>query len=213
MGKHCLGGDNKEEGSMQIHHHRHVILASGSPRRQRYLDQFNFNFDIIVPSITEAMADDEYPLDYVRRMAVEKGEAVLSQCPPDALVISADTIVVLDGQVLGKPADPAHAREMLSRLSGRTHAVITAYMLLDRPTESRIIHHAVTEVTFKSLSSSLIDAYIRSQEPYDKAGSYSLQETATLFVASVHGSYNNVVGLPIELVMNDMMDQGWVEIG
>ena len=175
------------------------ILASSSPRRRRLLDSAGLTFDVIPASVPEDPGADETPAAYVRRLAAEKAAEVArrQRAQGDSRpVLAADTTVVLDGEPLGKPADRNRAREMLVRLSGRTHLVITGVCLLD---EDGGEHGQVvtTEVEFKELSAAEIEAYLDAGEWRDKAGSYGIQGRAAVMVRSVYGSYTNVVGLPL----------------
>lgn len=195
---------------MRFHQRYPMVLASGSPRRKDYLHRFHLSFRTLTSHISEAVRPGELPLDYAVRMAVEKLDAVLPHCRPEEIVLAADTIVILNDHILGKPTSPADAHSMLAALSGQTHRVITAYRLLHRESGQDICKHAITDVTFKEIPAVMIHHYIASDEPFDKAGSYSLQDKGTLFIQSINGSYNNVIGLPIEMVMEDLFEQMWV---
>lgn len=145
------------------------------------------------------MRPGEPPPRAAERLAVEKMLDVAARCLGER-VLGADTIVVVDGAALGKPSDPAEARRMLRRLSGRTHRVVTGLAVCD-PSGGRVwSDRATTEVTFKKLSRREIEWYVATGDPLDKAGAYGIQEGAGLFVTGIRGSYTNVVGLPLELV-------------
>lgn len=174
-----------------------LFLASASPRRRELLAQ------IAVPCVTQIASIDETPLPaepaavYVERLALEKARAGLRALGEraDAVVLGADTAVVLDGRILGKPADFAESREMLLSLSGRSHQVMTAAALVGAGRESsRVVS---SEVSFRTLGEADIAAYWASGEPCDKAGSYGIQGLAAVFVNRVQGSYSAVVGLPL----------------
>ncbi|ERI51487.1 septum formation inhibitor Maf [Pseudomonas sp. AOB-7] len=174
-----------------------LFLASASPRRRELLAQ------IAVPCVTQIAAIDENPLPdepavaYVERLAREKaraGLAALSESA-DAVVLGADTAVVLDGRILGKPADFAESRAMLQALSGRSHQVLTAVALAGGGREAARV--VASSVTFRALSEREIEAYWASGEPCDKAGSYGIQGLAAVFVSRLEGSYSAVVGLPL----------------
>lgn len=181
-----------------------LILASASPRRAELLRAAGFEFDVFPAEIDETMDVEETPDGYVRRVAQLKAEAIARRAP-GRVVLGADTVVVVDHEVLGKPADAADARRMLRRLSGREHVVMTAVCLVDpfaregasKPVETRV---ARTTVEFGPLSGAEIDWYIASGEPMDKAGAYAVQGLASRFVTRVEGSYSNVVGLPVAVV-------------
>ena len=170
-----------------------IILASQSPRRKELMGLFSIPFTIRVADIDEAMDPGKPPYEEVARVSGLKARAVAHNNTD--IVIAADTIVVLDGQVLGKPRDEADAFRMLRLLSGRTHQVMTGLTVLQGEKEVR--HTEVTDVTFRPLSDREIFDYIASKEPMDKAGSYGIQQKGALFVEKVNGDYFNVVGLPV----------------
>lgn len=172
-----------------------IVLASQSPRRKELLAQMGLEFEII-PAKGEEKADPSLPpAEYVQQLSLQKAAEVARRCAPDDVVIGADTIVVLDGQILGKPRDAAHAFEMLSGLSGRCHTVYTGLALL-RGGEQRL-DAAATQVRFRSLTEQEILAYIATGEPMDKAGAYGIQGMGALLVDSIQGDFYNVVGLPV----------------
>lgn len=174
---------------------RRLILASSSPRRQELLTQIGVPFSVQVPAIDETPLVGEAPPAYVQRMAEEKALAVLAQQKGDVCVLAADTSVIVDGLILGKPADAADAKAMLRRLSGREHQVLSAIAVAD---QSRLNSHVVScKVTFRTLTDAEIDAYWLTGEPRDKAGSYAIQGLGAVFVQAIHGSYSAVVGLPL----------------
>ena len=170
-----------------------LILASQSPRRRELLEKLNIPFVVRVADVDETM-DTAIPLeDAVAQLSRRKAEAVARE--EQDIVIAADTIVVLDDQVLGKPRDEADAFRMLKSLSGRSHRVMTGVTVLQGETVR--CHTEVTEVFFRELTEEEIWAYIRTKDPTDKAGSYGIQSGATVFVEKIHGDYFNVVGLPV----------------
>lgn len=174
-----------------------LYLASGSPRRRELLTQIGVPFLTQIAPIDENTLPGESPIAYVERLARAKGQAGLAALADtrDAVVLGADTAVVLDGRVLGKPADCAEALATLSALSGRSHQVLTAVALVSRERlESRVV---TSQVTFRPLSQAEIEAYWASGEPQDKAGSYGIQGLAAVFVSQLQGSYSAVVGLPL----------------
>ncbi len=197
---------------MNFKQHRQIILASGSPRRKEYLERYNFEFRIITSDISEDVLDGERPMAYVTRMATEKAEAVSGQCQPNEIILAADTVVALHDRIIGKPVDKEDAIKMLEELNGANHEVITAYTILN-PSENILIkNYAGTQVRFNQLSSDYIRSYVESEEPLDKAGSYSIQSTGTFLVNGIEGSYNNVVGLPIEKVIRDLIDHNFISV-
>ncbi|MCU6385243.1 Maf family protein [Enterobacter quasiroggenkampii] len=172
-----------------------LYLASGSPRRQELLTQLGVSFERIVTGIEEKRAEGESAHQYVSRLAREKALAGVASVPRDLPVLGADTIVILNGEVLEKPHDADHAARMLRKLSGQTHQVMTAVALAD--CQHVLDCLVVTEVTFRVLTDDDIAAYIASGEPMDKAGAYGIQGLGGCFVRKIHGSYHAVVGLPL----------------
>ena len=172
-----------------------LYLASGSPRRQELLTQLGVSFERIVTGIEEKRAEGESAQQYVSRLAREKAQAGVASVPRDLPVLGADTIVILNGEVLEKPRDADHAARMLHKMSGQTHQVMTAVALADRQHVLDCL--VVTEVTFRGLTDDDIAAYIASGEPMDKAGAYGIQGLGGCFVRKINGSYHAVVGLPL----------------
>ena len=181
-----------------------IILASASPRRKEILENTNVKFKIMASSIEELRLEGESPCQMVMRLAFEKGIDIASRQKSD-LVISADTIVVLDNTVLGKPKDEIEARKMITSLSGRTHQVITGISLINLDNNKKIIDYVISNVkyckqlgiNYKNLSEEDINDYIRTKESLDKAGAYGIQGYGALLVEEIQGDYFNIVGLPI----------------
>jgi|SRR5687768_6228898 len=175
-----------------------LILASASPRRAELLRAAGIEFDVHPAHVDERELGDESPDAYVRRVAEAKARAIGARFAR-GVVLAADTTVVADGHLLGKPIDVEDARRMLHLLSGRAHEVITAVTLIgpDRPVETRT---DLTTVEFGQLSDTEIEWYVASGEPMDKAGAYAIQGLASRFITRIAGSYSNVVGLPVALV-------------
>lgn len=172
-----------------------LVLASQSPRRRELLTLVGLAHEVRPADIDERYLAGERPHDHAERLAREKA-AVIARAEPDALVIGSDTIVVVDGDVLGKPSDVADAQRMLARLSGRAHIVITAVSVIWRG-ETRSAVEEVA-VSFHPLTSAQIDAYIATDEPMDKAGAYGIQGYGATIVARVEGDYFAVMGLPLQ---------------
>lgn len=173
-----------------------LILASASPRRSDLLSQLGVRFEIDPADIDETPAPGEPPSDYVQRMARSKAEHVSQRyLQMNCCVLAADTTVVVDDCILGKPEDRAEGRRILSKLSGRTHSVMSAVCLGSKNTYTTLL--VETQVDFVPLSEEVIDAYLATDEPWDKAGAYGIQGLGGAFVSSLHGSYSNVVGLPM----------------
>lgn len=174
-----------------------LILASASPRRKELLQQVGADFTVEVSDADEHTVPRTLPPDlYVQELAMLKATAVAKH-RTGGLVIGADTVVVLDGAILGKPADTADAARMLSRLSGREHAVFTGIAVCDAATLRTACRAERTLVRFRELSDAEIAAYIATGEPMDKAGAYGIQQRGGLFVTGVTGDFANVVGLPL----------------
>lgn len=170
-----------------------LVLASRSPRRRALLRQIGVSFEVQPADTPEIWPDTSAPGDAVEHLALEKVQAIQT---PDRLVLGADTVVVLDGHVLGKPESPEHACSMLRQLSGRTHTVYTGLAL--RLGTRMATRHAATDVTFADLSDAEIAQYVRSASPLDKAGAYGIQDDlGALLVARIEGEYTNVIGLPL----------------
>lgn len=170
-----------------------LILASQSPRRRELMEFFKLPFTVRAADIDEAMNPDLSPADEVARVSLAKALATPRQ--PEDIVIAADTIVVCDGQVLGKPQDADHAVKMLTMLSGRDHQVMTGLSVLRGDT--RISCTEITDIHFRPLSDWEIRAYVATGEPMDKAGAYGIQGGAALFAEKLVGDYYNVMGLPV----------------
>jgi septum formation protein len=182
-----------------------VILASGSPRRHDLLQMIGISHDVIPADIDESRLDGERPLEHVERLAREKGGTIAERFP-DSLVISADTIVVVDDEVLGKPRDEAEARSMLRRLAGRTHVVLTAVATsLDGRMQAAVEE---VSVTFLPLSDQTIAAYVATGEPMDKAGAYGIQGYGATLVRRIDGDFFAVMGLPLARLVGLLGEMG-----
>jgi septum formation protein len=174
-----------------------LVLASQSPRRSDLLARLGMTFEVHPSNVDEDLSPGMIPGDAVEQLALRKAEHVATSYS-EALVLGADTMVVLDGRTLGKPANPRDAVQMLRQLSGRTHTVYSGIALVHRPTARAHSAHERTEVTFGSLSGEEIDAYVSTGSPLDKAGAYGIQDDlGALFIDRINGDYYNVVGLPL----------------
>jgi septum formation protein len=180
-----------------------IILASASPRRLHILQEHGFDAQVMPAHIEEVVQPGEDATTYVTRLAKEKGRAVLPRLTsrPADLVLSADTIVVYQNEILEKPKNAEDALRMLQLLSGKTHTVFTAYALFFLNEPQEIVDYVTTEITFHTLSDAQIQDYIDSGDPFDKAGAYGIQQVRHTFVKEIRGSYYNVVGLPIEDIL------------
>lgn len=181
-----------------------VILASNSPRRKELLAGLDVDFEVrVLPDISEDYPEDLHVSEVPLYIAAEKADAYKTLINDNELVITADTVVVLDDEVLGKPADDDDACHMLRKLSGRTHQVITGVCLTTAQRQSKF--SVTTDVTFKELSDKEIDYYITHYHPLDKAGAYGIQEwIGYIGVTSLNGSYFNVMGLPVQRIYNEI---------
>lgn len=187
-----------------------LVLASGSPRRREMLAGLGLDFEVRPVDLDETPHPGEAAEPYVSRLAHEKAAAAVALGRPGELVLAADTVVVLDGELLGKPADPAEARAMLGRLAGREHVVHTGVELIESAPGAdgaapaaigrRAAGIATTRVEMAPVDEATIRWYVDSGEPLDKAGSYGIQKLGALFVEAVYGNYTNVVGLPLPTV-------------
>jgi len=173
-----------------------LILASESPRRKELLELAGLEFAIRPSRVDEALKPGESPGDYVLRLASDKARWCARR-HPDAWVLAADTVVVLEDEIMGKPEDRSQARDMLQRLSGRTHEVLTGYCLMNRNLREQKRDYVITRVEFRKLEGKDIEAYLDSGEPVGKAGGYAIQGLGAALVKRVNGSYTNVVGLPL----------------
>lgn len=171
-----------------------MILASGSSRRGELLAQIGVRFEVDVADIDETPQSNEQAQAYVERLALEKARTVARR-HPEAVVLGSDTSVIIDDEILGKPLDEADAAQMLARLSGRTHQVLTAVALVAG--ERVLVRNVVTQVHIRTLSEEEIQRYVATGESSDKAGSYGIQGFGAILVDAVEGSYSNVVGLPL----------------
>lgn len=176
---------------------RNIVLASQSPRRRELLERLIPEFKILVDNSDEVVEDGVPPEETVRRLALQKATNVADKADNDALIIAADTMVFINGKVLGKPANETEARDMLRILSGREHYVCTGIAVVDKKNDKTFCDFERTVVHFKPLSDEEIEKYIKSGEPMDKAGAYGIQDIGALFVDWIKGDYFNVVGLPI----------------
>ncbi len=178
----------------------HLILASASARRQELLRSAGFEFEVSPSKVTESVQPGEGAEDYARRVAREKALEVAASSSTDTLVLAADTVVDSNGQLLGKPVSPDDASRMLRQLSGHAHRVVTGVCLVHAPNRIEALDHETTFVTFRKLDEDEISEYVRSGEPFGKAGAYAIQGLASKFVTRISGCYFNVVGLPVALI-------------
>jgi septum formation protein len=188
-----------------------LILASKSPRRRYLLKKAGFAVTVVPSRLDEHTIPVSTPEKYVKVLAEAKAGDVSIRYP-ESWVIGADTIVLIDGTILGKPKSYIDARQMLQRLSGKTHQVLTGYAVCCRRKNRRFSETVKTDVRFKSLSEAEIEWYINTEEPFDKAGAYAIQGIGTFLVKSINGSYTNVVGLPVCEVIEFLLKEGVIRL-
>ena len=183
------------------------ILASASPRRLELLRSVGLKFKVFPADVDETHIDGESPRAHVRRLSCDKAMAIANHYPK-ALALGADTIVVIDGLILGKPKNKRHAREMLDRLSGRKHTVFTGFTIASVAagiSKTRVVQ---STVQFKKISPAEMDWYVNCDEPYDKAGGYAVQGKGAYFIKAIRGSYTNVIGLPLCETLEELNNLG-----
>src|SRR5215471_10896284 len=182
-----------------------LVLASGSPRRAELLRTVGWPFETCAVGIDESRLTGEDPVTYVERLAREKALAAV-RLNPNSIVVGADTVVVIENEILGKPRNDEDARRMLRLLSGRRHEVLTGVALVDG--ESVRVAHELTEVEFVNMSEDEIDWYVATREPMDKAGAYAIQGKGARFIRGIKGDYFNIVGLPVGLLYRLVRELG-----
>jgi len=194
-----------DEGNSRL-----IILASGSPRRRELLSLLGLPFEVITSEADEYTPPEWTPERIVRSLALRKAEAVAanSNQQQNAVIVGSDTIVVLDGLVLGKPVDEQDSRDTLKLLQGRSHQVYTGIACIGLPEGRTAVDYRVTTVTMRGLSPEEIDAYVATGEPADKAGSYAIQGLGATLVDKIDGCYFNVVGLPVSLLSGMLSEFG-----
>src|SRR5499433_3155699 len=188
-----------------------LILASGSVRRAEILRSAGLPFTVLSSAVDETPIPGESAKELVRRLALAKAELAAARAIGPAIIIAADTVVTLDGMILGKPRTTEDARQMLEKLSGRTHSVITGVALIRLPDVERVEFQEITQVQFATLDDEEIVRYLSSGEPFDKAGAYAIQGGAGRDIPRIEGCYYNVVGLPLARLCNALVELGWSE--
>ena len=191
--------------------HGTIILASASPRRTELMSLAGIEFSVVPADICEDVLPGEIPAAHVMRLSREKADAVAA-VTNGRFFVGADTVVVLDDRIMGKPADEGEAFRMLSALSGRTHDVITGFTVFDKVSSIHVSRNVRTEVIFKEITESEIRAYIATGCPMDKAGAYAVQGGAAHFVRAIGGSYTNVVGLPMTELYETLCQLGALDV-
>jgi len=188
-----------------------LILASASTRRAEILHDAGFSFAVMSSAVDETLVPGESPQGLVQRLAEAKADLVSARAVGPAIVVAADTEVVLDGWVLGKPRTSEDARKMLLKLSGRTHSVVTGVTLIRLPDAERRSFVETTQVHFAAIPEEEITRYLATGEPFDKAGSYAIQGRAGRYVPRIEGCYFNIVGLPLARLCQALLELGWSE--
>ena len=188
-----------------------LILASASPRRAEILRDAGFTFTVMSSAIDETPIPGESAQDLVQRLADAKAELVAARAVGPAIVIAADTAVLIDGEILGKPSTTDDASHMLTRLGGRVHSVLTGVTLIRLPDAERRSFVETTLVQFAPLSPEDLAHYLATEEPFDKAGAYAIQGRAGRYIPRIEGCYYNVVGLPLARVCHALSELGWSE--
>ncbi|HVK61511.1 MAG TPA: Maf family protein [Bdellovibrionales bacterium] len=190
-----------------------LVLASQSPRRRELLAKAGFEFTHTSLQISEIPDENLNLPDQVRGLASDKADAWLDTVKPSEregiLLLTADTVVILDGKILGKPKDQKENREFLERLSGHFHEVITAVCLVEGSTGKKIVAHETSTIYFRKLNAIEVEAYVTSGDGLDKAGGYGIQGEAGKFVEKLEGPFDNVMGLPVELIEQLLRENGW----
>ncbi len=188
------------------------MLASSSPRRRKLLSQVGLKFEIYPAEVEEVPAPGREPHEETIRIASEKAEWTATRVPPGNWVLAADTVVIVDDMVLGKPGSEDEAVEMLRLISGRRHRVITGWCIMESPDHVARKGFVESEVIIKQLDDHTIRAYVRTGEPMDKAGAYAVQGIGAFMVKAIEGSYTNVVGLPLSEVIEALEEVGAVRM-
>ncbi|MFA7229015.1 MAG: Maf family protein [Melioribacteraceae bacterium] len=183
-----------------------IVLASKSPRRRKLLKQIGLKFRSCSVDLSEEILDGEHPVQTVKRLALHKSDVAVKKIK-EGIVITADTIVVLNKEIIGKPKDQKDAFNILTKLSAKTHTVYTGFVVRNIDENRKIVGYEKTEVTFRKLETDEIKEYIKSGSPMDKAGAYGIQDDfGAVFVKRINGCYYNVVGLPLAKVYKSLID-------
>ena len=188
-----------------------IVLASSSPRRKELLGKTGIEFEVVIPYADESLTGDETPEEFALRISAEKASSVSRNLDNGSVVIGADTIVVVNGEILGKPSGKEEAAVMLQKISGKEHNVYTAFSIVEP--KQKVLHSEIvrTGVSIKRLAAHEIEGYIKTGEPMDKAGAYGIQGIGAFMVRGIEGSYTNVVGLPVVELLEALKKLGIVE--
>lgn len=186
---------------------KQLILASRSPRRKQLLNQIGLTFTVHPSEIEEILSIGLNPLQQVEELSRQKAEEV-SKKFQNAIILAADTMVVAENEMLGKPQDAKEATKMLQKLSGKVHSIVTGFTLIDTDTKQVVTNSTETKVWFRKLTNEEISAYLEKDKPFDKAGAYAIQEVAAVFVEKTEGDYLGAIGLPVFLVAKELKKFG-----
>jgi len=186
-----------------------LILASSSLQRAEILTNAGLPFSVLSSAVDESPFPGEAPAELVQRLANAKADLVTARAVGPAIILAADTVIVLDDKILGKPGTLENARHMLQQLSGRTHSVLTGVALIRLPDGERRQFTESTLVHFRPITDQELSSYLATEEPYDKAGSYAIQGQAGRYIPRIEGCYFNVVGLPLSRVLTELQSLGW----
>ncbi|HTA58601.1 MAG TPA: Maf family protein [Candidatus Baltobacteraceae bacterium] len=188
-----------------------LILASSSLQRAKILTNAGLPFSVLSSAVDESPFPGEAPAELVQRLANAKADLVTARAVGPAIILAADTVIVLDDKILGKPGTVENARHMLQQLSGRTHSVLTGVALIRLPDGERRQFTESTLVHFRPITDEELSSYLATEEPYDKAGAYAIQGQAGRYIPRIEGCYFNVVGLPLSRVLTELQSLGWSE--
>lgn len=184
-----------------------IILASSSPRRKRLLEKIGLKFKIVPSNLNEQTDQSLEPIKLVKSLSLKKAKDIAKR-EKNAIIIAADTIVVFNNQIIGKPKDESHAKEILKRLSDRPHFVITGFTIINSTDNKTITRSVKTTVYMKKMTDKEINDYIKTKEPLDKAGAYGIQGLGGKFITKIKGDFFNVVGLPLPALMKSLKKFG-----
>ena len=184
-----------------------IILASASPRRKELLEQIGLQFEVESSNCTEDMHSELAPHKLAESLSKEKAMAVAVH-HRNAIILAADTFIVLGDKIMGKPHTPSHARQMLAELNGKAHSVITGFTVLDTDENKTLSRSIETRVNIRKLTSEEIEAYVKSSEPLGKAGAYAIQGLGAVIIEGIEGDYSNVVGLPLNALVESLKEFG-----
>jgi septum formation protein len=186
---------------------RKIVLASGSPRRKELLEKIGLKFEVDPAEYVETLKSGMKPEEIARYLSLQKAQSAAKKYP-DAIIIAADTFGVISGSVIGKPHNEAEARNILRKLSGRPHRVITGFTMMDTAVGKAVTRSVETTVHFRKLTDEEIDAYVRTGEPLDKAGAYGIQGLGAVLVDRIEGDFYNVIGLPLSALAEALKEFG-----